>query len=397
MNRNRITILFVTLIMFATACSSSKHPVSVRHVRSLNAGHSLQGFYYALPRNVVTVDITILKTESIPGPFAPWADKYLSIEDVIKEPATHYSIAEVNINSFAEPDPGEFYFVEYDVEEAGEIPFSISLSESGLITSINTPFDSQEFYQSMPRENEYGYFGSESTFNHFVEKGLREQIDTIVERVKKDTITMERQTLRRTWVEKTSEIRAREVAEYILNIRDKKFDLMSGFAEIPYEMESIKYMVEKLEKQEKDYLELFTGIKPQSIIRYRYTYTPDKNATGTPQTLFYFSENRGVQEHSAPDAERITMTIERSDITRQMSVFTMNPTGSRKEVQRGIFYRIPEHGHITIEKENSPLADARMLINQFGTITSLPPEDFEIKFYPNTGSIKSVTRIIEAE
>jgi hypothetical protein len=72
----------------------------------------------------------------------------------------------------------------------------------------------------------------------------------------------------------------------------------------------------------------------------------------------------------------------------------MNPTGKgKKEIARGIYYRIPEYGIIRITRDDVPLADARLLISQFGTITSLPPEDFSIEFSPETGAIRSVEKI----
>ena len=59
----------------------------------------------------------------------------------------------------------------------------------------------------------------------------------------------------------------------------------------------------------------------------------------------------------------------------------------------GFHYRIPEHSTIVIREGDTPRAEARMLVNQYGITTWLPPHEMEIEFYPNTGSIKSVGRI----
>ncbi|MFW5707650.1 MAG: DUF4831 family protein [Bacteroidota bacterium] len=387
----RISILLLLLLLLVNSCKTY-HPVKVYPVNHLETGHSLQGFYYALPRTVLTIDVTILKTEEIPGPFARYADSFLGLEDVIMQPSVSYSIEDVSVNSYAEADPSEFYFVEYDSEKNSENPMAISLSETGMVTGINIISDQQIRNKVPGKVSEFGSWGTEATFNHFIETNLQEQIDTIVERVRMDTVTVERKRLRRSWVEKTSEVRAREVADYILDIRNKQFDVVSGFAEITYSKEAIQYMNEQLESMEEDHLELFTGITAQSKIRYRYFYTPQKDLAGDPDTLFHFSERHGVSDVPGSTTGEVIISAERDFGSRQMSIFTMNPA-VEKEVARGIYYRIPEYGIIRISRDGRPLADARLLISQFGTITSLPPNDFRIEFFPETGAIKSIEKI----
>lgn len=391
MARFQVVSIFLFAVLLFSQCSTH-HPLSVKHVTHLEAGHSQQGFYYALPRTVVSVDVTILKTEEIPGPFSRYAGTFLGLDEVITRPSSHYSIYEVSVNSYAEPDPGEFYFIEIDPQKNQKNPFALSLTETGLIKGINITTEEDEYRRNRPDESRSGFFGSEATFNHFIETNLQEKIDTIVEHIQKDTVTVERRTLRRTWVEKTSEVRAKEVADHILNIRNKRFDIISGFAEITYSKEALRYMNEQLLQEENDYLELFTGITAKSTTRYRFYYIPEKNEAGNPQLLFHFDEDRGIVSEPNAVSEKVELTVSRDYSTRQMGVFTMNPTSSRKAPGRGIFYRIPEHGIISISNDDTSIADARLLINQFGVITSLPAEDLKVEFDPMTGSIKSVAR-----
>ncbi len=363
MARFQVVSIFLFAVLLFSQCSSH-HPITVKHVTHLEAGHSQQGFYYALPRTVVSVDIAVLKTEQIPGPFSRYAGTFLGLDEVITSPSTKYSIYEVSVNSYAEPDPGEFYFIGIDPKKNRKNPFAISLTETGLITGINITSETNDYMRTRPGQSKRGDFGSEATFNHFIETNLQERIDTIVEHIRKDTVTVERRTLRRTWVEKTSEVRAREVADYILNIRNKRFDLVSGFAEITYSKEAIQYMNEQLLQKENDYLELFTGITAQSTTRYRFYYIPKKNEAGDPQLLFHFDEDSGIISEPNAVSEKVELTVSRDYSTRQMGVFTMNPAG-RKAPERGIFYRIPEHGIISIASDNTTVAEARLLINQF--------------------------------
>ncbi len=390
MNRHKIFLTTAVLILLGVSCKTQQ-PIRVQHIRNLETGHNLQGFYYALPRTVLIVDVTVVKTTETPGPFASYAGRFLGLEEVITEHSTTHEIREVKINSFAEPDPSEFYFAELDLNKNRKNPLSLHMSEVGLISGVNAPFDQQEFLQGTPLERKYGVFGSETTFNHFVKSNLHEKVDTIIQHIQIDTMTVERRTLRRRLVEKSSEIRAKEVADYILKIRDKKFDLISGFAEITYSRETLQYMNDQLTRQENDYLELFTGMTTQSKIKYRYYFTPDKNTASVPHTLFYFSEGKGIVKEEEPGSQAVNIIVTRSNTTRQLGVFVMNP--DRKKTETGFYYRIPEHGIITISKGANPIADARMLVSQYGITTSLPPADLQIEFYPNTGFIKSVKKI----
>ncbi|MBW6498316.1 MAG: DUF4831 family protein [Bacteroidales bacterium] len=380
--------------MLAPACQSQK-PITVNHVRSADVKPGSQGIFYVLPRTVVTVDVTVVRTQQVPGPYAEFAARFLGLQNVIHQPSTNFEISEIKINSYAEPDPAQFYFVELP-NASEKQPLFISLSESGLIQSINRPFNNDEFLKGISETREYGYFGSDGTFNYFIDTNLQERVDTILERVRVDTLTVERQTLRRSMVEKSPEVRAKEVADFILKIRDKRFDIINGFAEIPYSKEALEYMYTEMGQLEEDYLQLFRGLKSTSQIHYRFTYRPDPDLSTTSQALFQFSEREGVLPAGRRDGTPITISTERNETTRQLGTF-LSRNADPQSPANGFFYRIPEHANIIIRTGNIVRANARMLINQFGVITTLPATDTEVEFYPNTGSIRSIGRLIDNE
>jgi hypothetical protein len=385
-------LFILSLLLISIAGCRTPQPVRVSHVSQLDAGHNRQGFFYSLPRNIVIVDVAVIRTDEIPGPFAQFAGKYLGLDNVIERQRSQYVIKDISVNSYAETDPTHFYFVEWDSKRNPNLPFSIMMNEGGTISAINTLSESDENRRINMQKNIPGFYGNSATFNHFLEINLQERIDTILERVRVDTTTVERRTLRRIWVEKTSEVRAREISEYILRIRNKRFEIISGFAEVPYSKDAIQYMNEQLLKMENDHLELFTGITQESVVRYRYIITPDKNTAGQPITLFYFDRNRGVQEQSSLSAETMNLTISRDFTTRQMGVF-IPAQQERNNTGSGFFYRIPEHANIALKLGNKSMAESRLLISQFGVVTHLPLNDFMIEFYPGSGTIKSVERL----
>jgi hypothetical protein len=385
---NILPLLALLLILFPS-CNKNQVVLTSFDVQKAPQRVSAEGYHYFLPRTVIAVDVTVTRTIHQPGPFAQYAERFLGLENIIGSPGVNYAISEITINSYAEPDPSQLFFVAFDPRDESNF---ITLSEAGLLLSVNKAVEGTGLQKPFDESKEYGYFGTEATFNYFIDLNLQERVDTILERVRVDTMTVERQTLRRSWVEKSSEVRAKEVADYILKIRDKKFDLITGFAEIPYSKETIEYMYNEMHRKENDYLALFTGISSSSSIRYRYTFVPDPDNAQSPRVLFHFSNREGVTAENRPGSIPVSIQARRDQTTSPLSALTQRRPAARSG-QTGFHYRIPEHSTVVIREGDNPRAEARMLVNQYGITTWLPPHEMEIEFYPNTGSIKSVGRI----
>ncbi len=380
-------------MLLITACGS-KVMLQSGHVTGMEAEDAGKRMYYALPRTVVAIDVEVTQTVKKPGPYAAYAERYLGLDDVIFSPEISYEVSKVSINGYAEPDPEHVYYVVFPEDEDEKESFYMSLTEEGLIASVNREFDTEEFQFGLSESTDYGYFGSDATFNYFIDTNLKEQVDTVIEHVRMDTITVQRQTLRRSWVEKGEELRASEVAEYILEIREKKFDLISGFQEINYSKEALEYMYSEMDQLESDYLDLFTGITASQTINYRFIHTPEKDRTDIRHTLFRFSRDEGVlPAHDDAGGTPVTIAYQRSHATDDLEGQIRETRQERRRSATGFHYRIPEYANLLIHTGTEKRAEARMQVNQFGIVTSLPPGQDTIEFYPNTGSLKSVGRL----
>ena len=60
-------------------------------------------------------------------------------------------------------------------------------------------------------------------------------------------------------VEKTTEAKAKEVADKIFEIRDNKYKILVGQTDATYSGEAMKATIDALNKLEHDYMTLFTG------------------------------------------------------------------------------------------------------------------------------------------
>ncbi len=385
-----IPVLLV-LICLLPACSSQQ-PITSESIQRMEAGMPGTVFYYALPRTVVAIDVEIRETTKTPGPYAAYAEPYLGLDEVIFSQSKSYEISSISINSFAEPDPDHIYYLTVP-DEAPD--FFLSMCDAGIIYSLNKTFaDDGPGKITVPGED-YRCFDADVTFNYFIDSNLMEQINTITEYVQMDTLTVQRQTLRRSWVEKGQELRAREVADYIMEIREKKFDLISGFQEINYSKESLEYMYSEMDKLEGDYLNLFTGIVSTQTKNYRFIHRPAREDAASRHILFGFSSNKGVL--TADEGVPVSISYHRSKTSDALQRQIMRHTDSRRRTDKGLHHRIPEYADLVLHLGTEKRAEARMLVSQFGVVTHLPATNTAIEFHPQTGSIKSVGNLSEED
>lgn len=380
-------------VIFLSACGSSKPVVESTGARSINvhnqsARQSGSAFYYSLPRTAVVVEVEVSKTKMTPGPYAQYANRLLGLNDVITRSANRYEITDIKIKSFSDPDPDHFYMVSLPDQSA--VNRYLSFTESGLLLGLGSKPMFTDPNANGFESQTYGKQTTEAGFTHFLDFNLIERIDTIVEYVREDTLTLQRQSLRRSWVEKSTEQRAREVADYILELREKKFDLISGFQEISYSKEALEYMYSEMNQLESDYLDLFTGIRTKETYRYRFVHRPSKRDAGSRHILFSFSSIYGILSANDVDGRPFMLTYQRSKLTDPLADQAEPPTAFPGEAGFGIHYRIPEYADIKLHFENELIAESRMLINQFGIVSHLPAKDLEIRLDPGTGSIQSI-------
>ncbi len=388
----KLLFLSVLAAAFFMASCSSQAPMLTSSIPSSQVTQA--GVFYSLPRNVIAIDVVVEEIQHQPGPYATFAERMLGLENVIQTHEVEYHLSGMEIRAFTEPDPDHLYQLILPPGMEGESSVFVTLGETGVIYGLNRQAEHRAY---LPEQLHHpGHrTGSGTSFNYFIDTNLEQRIDTIIEHVRIDTTTVQRQTLRSSWVEKSTEIKAQEVADHILLLREKKFDLITGFQEITYSKEAIEYMVSQMERMENDYLALFTGMSTTSEIHYRFIHTPRKEEAGKPLTLFRFSGRDGLTEADASRGTPVTITFERSSTTdllqRQMQGQHPSDKGGSEAPAAGIHYRIPEFGHIAIHMGGELRADARMPINQFGIVTTLPAQQLEVEFHPNTGSIRSVS------
>ena len=381
----KLLTLSFFIVLILNSCSS----YNVIHVEEDNRPENAQGFYYSLPRNVVTIDITVEEVQRIAGPYAAYASKYLGIKDAVLSNTMSYELSDIKINTYAEPDPSQYYFVDlsnysgYDAQS-----MMIGMSKAGLIQDLNDNSDVQ-----VGKETKEKYEKTEidysKTFKYFADANLVEKVDTIMEQVLVDTITVERMRLKRSLVEKSYEQKAKEASELLMKIKAQRLDIITGAQEVAYSGATVTYMAEELSKMEQEYMKLFTGITQRNTFHYRYSFLPASNVYSASIPLFKFSSKEGILKDESKNGLMVYIHVDRANTTATIEKFIAD-TKDDKKSNNGLFYRIPETAKFTIKEGDNLKAEASFLIGQFGVVTSLPSKKVKVQFYPNSGAIRRV-------
>jgi hypothetical protein len=380
---------FALLVIFCLHILNSFAQVKVTQVKQGVDLSDKQGLFYALPRTLIKLNITVEKTEFYAGPYAAYAAKYLDLVNVSTNDYNEFEITEVNLSTVSEPDPQHFYFAEFDpksIKKDNALLFS--LSDAGLISGVSSNVPKTLIRENVARfsdrQNDY-----DNLFGYSAEKNLYERVDTVIRKVVVDTVTIEKKYLDKKWVEKSAEQKAKEAANMVSKLRENRFNLITGFQEVAFDAGTMAYMDKQLKIMEDEYLSLFIGITIKKTLHYTFNILPDPEGEYSSIPVFNFSERSGVRSIYATGGELINVNIEFADPLAD--VMTANDSrGKSYKGDRGYSYRIPLMANIRVDISNDLTASGNYPIAQFGSVTYLPSKISSVQFYPETGGIKNI-------
>jgi hypothetical protein len=379
-----IVLAFIATLSFISLAAQ----INVKHVTDGTNLSDKQGIFYALPTSLVKVDVIVLKTEYIAGPYAEYAAKYLDLKDVNTSDYNEYVIIDLKLSTLAVPDPEQVYFAEITDKVAKEgKTVLLSLSTSGMAMDLegNMPAQALKDFSALSVQSGTGH---DDLFKYFAETNLYEQFDTIIQKVVVDTVMVEKKYLERNWVEKSDEDKALEAANKISRIREARFNLITGYQEIPYEADALAYMDRQLVRMEKEYMSLFTGVTFQKHLTYSITVNPAREDAGASIPVFVFSERSGVKEASASGGDKVMLSVEPLGDFGTIRVISgeRNKSGNNQ----GFYYRIPVMARLKLSISNDLSAEGVFPISQLGTVSFLPPNVTSVQFHPETGAVKTL-------
>ena len=191
-------------------------------------------------------------------------------------------------------------------------------------------------------------------------------------------------------VEKSIEQKAKDAADLIMRTNEGKFNTLTGYSEVNYSKESLKYMCDQLSKMEKEYLNLFTGVTKKRQLKYYYTYVPAYTESIIYLPLFRFSTKDGIVDTAGYHGESVYIRIERSGNTKQTAIYEKAKINAKAK-SHGFDYCIPEYAKVSMICNDKVRTESNILISQFGAVCQLPAgKKLRANFYPNSGSLNTI-------
>lgn len=349
----------VTLIILATVMGVSAQN-AVQLVPEKFNDYALN---YYLPYTTVEIEFVASKTSYKAGPYYQYARKYLGITDVITEDLDVWKLERATIVPRGIADTANRYQLTF---KAGQTP-SIYVSEEFTILSANI---------------EPGNYTAD-TFPA-IEADIINEMD--MNAVLSEEILMSGSVARM----------AEMAAKQIYRIRESRMDILTGEAgNMPGDGESMKIIINELEKQEKALTALFTGTKNIQYTAKRVSFIPEDDLAH--EVLIRFSDILGFV--SADDLSGAPIYI--SVNVTERGEYPLDNKGEIKKVPKGaIAYNIPGKAIISLHLNKQLITEREVGIAQLGVVYGLDPalltsrkDPSFIIFTPHNGGIEQIGTI----
>uniref|UniRef100_UPI003217BA72 DUF4831 family protein n=1 Tax=uncultured Draconibacterium sp. TaxID=1573823 RepID=UPI003217BA72 len=333
----------------------------------------VEGIAYALPRTGIKVHVKAVREVFEPGPYAAYAEQLLGIRNAKTRSSVTWSISEVGIETFSEPDPEQVY------KAMGDGAFMLNLAPNGCLAGINAnPTVSELPAMKSNKTFQKPDYDDGFSFDYFTDTPTYYPGDST-------------NNFRPTRV--SVEQKAAEAAQRVLDCRMNQYDLAALRIDGEYpDGKAYEVSLKELKQKEKDYIKLFVGRTTYKKENYSFDYVP-KSKPGKGEVIFRISDEKGLVSASDLSGKPVMIEFEQAQDLNKKYVAeagSQNPTAGSK----GVYYRMPGVANVKIINDMNVVATARTTIAQFGVVAPLPEEllqgDCSVEFHPGTGAIKSV-------
>ncbi|PKP15894.1 MAG: hypothetical protein CVU06_15705, partial [Bacteroidetes bacterium HGW-Bacteroidetes-22] len=334
----------------------------------------------------IKVTVAVKETELVKGPYAEYADEYLGLKNPVMANGREYDLLDIQVEGVSQPDPTQFYFVEVNEKTSKEDRNLIfSLAENGVLKAVNAGVSTQN--EPSTRTTEVKAYLTPSMFPYATSPSQFQKTDTIIRIVTVDTSTVKKRYFKTSFDEKPSEQKAREAADMVARLREGLVNLLTGFQEISYDPNTLKYMTENVKNLREEYVSMFKGLRLEKVQTYTFFVVPEDDKSSMAITICKFSKESGITEQADAKARDITLTFKRDGSTTHLAGYVPKTGAGESAV---LYYRIPEAAQVMVKYQNQSYASTSIPISQFGVVVPMPLQRTRIEFNEHTGAIRNV-------
>ncbi len=371
----RYRIWLFAILWLAAGCATTQDLSFQVTPAGEEAPESIRSYRYTLPQTVLQVKMVYVERQFIPGPYWEYAERFLGITDVVGQRSSQWNISDVQVTALREPDPAHQYALHLLEGELTADVFRPYL-ENGLLWDRSGRVDAGFRGPGMepPPAGELPLFSDRTIYSNFAER-----TETMYKTLVTDTSFVEVPVQRTVVEQKSVATKAGEAAEFILELRTRRFEMLTGEYEAYPAGEAMESAIRKLDELEREYLSLFTG-KTFSRVRERSWFViPRAGGAPSSQRLGVFSRQLGfvpaelmegasLEIHFSPAPSSSGLPVIPSG--EEVSYSMPGKTGGRQP--NLLYYRIPAVTDLTVLHGEEVLFRKHVSVFQAGPVESTP-------------------------
>ncbi len=377
---------FISLLIITLLSLESQAQLQVKRISSASDLTETGGLVYALPRALICIDVDMEINHHYKGPYAIFAEELLGLKDYIINDYNTYEIIGFKINTVAVPDPQQIFYASWNAKESrDERSLSLSLSDKGLIKAagiLNSAAELRIKEDDITNKNQIP-----ELFEFYYGPNRVKKVDTIIRIVHVDTNTFRKEFFNTRFELRPEKEKAMDAADYISQLRQNRQNLLSGYQEVPYPAQSVRYMNEELKRLTDEYVSLFRGLKTTERTTQRFYVLPSENEESQLISIFKFSEENGISPANSNTGRDVYISFRKEGHGALLETFQTEGKSGIK----GFFYRTPENVFTEIKYYGKTRKEAYLSIPQFGKTQQLPADLKYIEFNEKTGGIRKLS------
>ena len=361
--KHQLHLLRLTMLC-AALCSATSLVKAQTEITEFRPGATLEGVNYFLPKVVLRVVVVAEKTVTLPGDFAPYADRYLRLRDVPTEESTQWTLRQLSLEPYGVPDSSKAYSLRVKSKTVAPL---VSLTADGLLLGINTQVDAEP----MPP--------------------LPVAVPATKPINPRDYMTQ--QILSAGSAAKMAQL----TAEEIYDLRESRNALIRGEADnTPKDGAQLKLMLDNLDKQCAALESMFKGQQLTSTEVMSFQYEPSGEGPTERALLCRFSRMNGLVDVDDLSGEPVWISVkplanlpQRAEVEGVMQ--------KRQKMEQGVWVNQPVRALVTVFTAHQTLVSTEMVIPQLGTTEVLSDALFNKKpetrvtIYQHTGNVKQLS------
>lgn len=300
---------------------------------------------YALPSTVITLEVEAVVETFHAGPYAKYAQKYLGINAKTSD-GSSVQVTNVKMTPSIEADPS----ARYQVSVAKGGASFLALTSQGLVCTGDAFGSSGEW--RFPSVAKGDFTGKAISSN------LTSEATTLYRSEDNSRVAIQQDMI----VQKSAETRAKETAETIVKLRNKKIAIATGDTDASFSGEALAAALAEIEDLEREYLSMFLGYSEYQTQKVKYDVVPDASQDRQVYVAFRLSDTAGL--------------VPADDVSGKPYVLELVPQATASDGTAGLkgnvaYYRIPATCTVKLRDGSDVLIQSRIPVYQLGTIGAI--------------------------